>query len=261
MAINDRQQRILETLLVQQTATVAELSELLQVSAVTIRNDLSQLVEQGRVVRTHGGARISSGRARQELTFATRQQIRAGYKQRIGELAATLVEPLDSILLDASTTAVAVAQALKHNQAHHDITVVATGIWTALELVDARHINVVLAGGSVRSITGSLTGSITNQVLGTFNFNKVFLGAWGLTLGEGLTDSHLAEVELKRIIVNRAQNVVAVIDGSKFGRRGLASFASVDRLTHVVTDETAPQEMVESLHQRGVKVLVARLYE
>ncbi len=257
MTINARQQQILETLLVQQTASVAQLSALLDVSPVTIRNDLNQLASLGRVVRTHGGARISHGRARQELTFATRQQINAERKRRIGELAATLVEPHDAILLDSSSTAVAVAQALKQTPTTSDITVVATGIWTALELLDAPHINVVLAGGMIRGSTGSMAGSLATTILESFNFNRVFLGAAGLTLNEGLTDTHLAEVELKRAIVGRAQQVVAVVDGSKFGRVGLASFAALGRIAQIVTDETAPHELVTALRERGRTVLIA----
>ncbi len=257
MVTNERQQQILETLLLQQAATVAELSETFDVSAVTIRSDLNHLAELGHVVRIHGGARLADGRTRQEFTFGTRQRLNAEQKQRIGELAATLVQPLEPILLDASTTAVAVGHALKHSPEVKDITVVTTGVWTALELLDSPHINVVLAGGYVRNVTGSVTGSITRQVLESFNFNKVFLGTWGLTLVEGATDTHLAEVELKRNIVERAQNIVVVVDGSKFGRVGLASFAPIEQITHVVTDDSAPAETVDGLRQRGVEVLVA----
>ncbi len=255
--MNERQQQIMETLVLNRRASVAELSERFEVSAVTVRSDLNLLAERGHVMRTHGGARLIDGRTRQELTFATRQRINAKQKQRIGELAATLVHTHEPILLDSSSTVVAVARALKTNPNVTDVTAVAMGIWTALELLNTPAVHVVLAGGSVRNVTGSLTGAITQQALQSFNFNKVFLGAWGLTLDEGAMDTHLAEVELKRTIVERAQNVVVAIDGSKFGRLALASFAQVDRITHLVTDDTAPQATLAALRERGVNVLVA----
>lgn len=257
MHLNQRQQAILEQLLLQESATVSELSQRFDVSPVTIRSDLSLLSEQGRVMRTHGGARIVPGRTRQELTFATRQEINLERKRRIGELAASLIQPIESVLLDASTTAVAVAQAIKQRGDLRDITVVTTGIWTALEVLGTPEVNVVLTGGAVRNTTGSITGSITEQVLAQFNFHKVFLGAWGLTLEEGLTDTHLAEVELKRAIIARAQSIVCVLDGSKFGRLGLTSFASVDQIDHLITDDSAPADMIDCLRARGVKVHVA----
>jgi DeoR/GlpR family transcriptional regulator of sugar metabolism len=257
MLLSERQQQILEALLRMQSASVADLSAMFAVSAVTIRSDLSALADQGRVIRTRGGARIVDGRMRQELTFSTRQRIDADRKRQIGTLAASLVQPHDSILLDASTTVLAVGAALKRSPELRTLTVVTTGIWTALELLDTPHINVVLTGGYVRSTTGSIAGSITQRVLESFYFNRVFLGAWGLTMAEGLTDTHLAEVELKQAIIARAREVVAVLDGSKFGRLGLASFASIAQVSYVVTDERAPAAEVAALRERGVRVLVA----
>lgn len=257
MSVNERQQQILQTLLADQQASVAELSDLLQVSTVTIRHDLNVLAQQGRVIRTRGGAAMADGRSRQELTFATRQRMRAESKRRIGERAAMLVQPFEAILLDASTTAVAVGQAIKRNRDLQEITIVTAGIWTALELLDTPNINVVLAGGALRTTTGSTTGLLTHQLLEQFNFNRVFLGAWGLTLNEGLTDTHLAEVELKQTIIKRAQEVIGVLDGSKFGRLGFASFAAVEQVNCIVTDSTAPADAVEALRERGVLVLVA----
>lgn len=257
MLANERQQQIMARLLVHESASVAELSEIFQVSPVTIRNDLNQLADQGRIVRIHGGARIVNGRARQEFSFATRQGINAGRKERIGRLAADLVSPMDSILLDASTTAIAVAQALKQRSTLRDVTVVTTGVWTTLELLDAPGVNVVLTGGNVRSITGSVTGPIADQVLQGFNLQKSFLGAWGISVEEGLTDTHLLEVGLKKSVIERTQEVIAIVDGSKFGRLGLASFAALDRISYLVTDDSAPPEMLDILRGLGVDVLVA----
>ena len=96
-------------------------------------------------------------------------------------------------------------------------------------------------------------------MLDVFNFNKAFLGAWGISLREGLTDTHLVEVELKQSAIARAQEVVAVVDGTKFGRLGLASFARIEQLSSVVTDEDAPAEVVADLGARGVRVLIASL--
>ncbi len=257
MRTRERQERIVRYIFDKGQASVAELSQVFRVSPVTIRHDLNRLAELGRVVRVHGGARIADERTRQELTFATRRRLNAAAKQRIGELAATLIRPVDSILLDASTTAVAVAQAIKRNPDLRDITVVTTGIWTALELLGTRDVHVVLTGGYVRNTTGSITGAVTQQVLESFHIQKAFLGAWGLSLDEGLTDTHLAEVELKQAILGRAKEVVAVLDGTKFGRLGLASFATLEQIDCLVTDSSAPGEMVEALRARGIQVLVA----
>ena len=131
-----------------------------------------------------------------------------------------------------------------------------TGIWTALELMGVSNIHVLLTGGLARGQTGSLTGLIAQKALRDLNFSKAFLGAWGLTPEGGLTDVHLTEVEIKRCIVERAQTIIAIVDGSKFGRLGLASFAPTSKIDTLVTDDSAPPEMVDSLRQQGVEVLV-----
>ncbi|MCA9926412.1 MAG: DeoR/GlpR transcriptional regulator [Anaerolineales bacterium] len=257
MLMPERHNQIVEILSEKQTITVNELSEILDVSSVTVRNDLNQLAEQGRLMRTHGGATIAGERVRQEYTFATRQNLHAGRKQAIGELAATLVRPMESILLDASTTSLAVGIAIKRQPDLVDLTVVCTGVWTAMEMLGMPNINVMVAGGHLRTTTGSITGSIAHEMLRNFHIQKAFLGAWGLSLAEGLTDTNLQEVELKRCIVDRSRELIAVVDGSKFGQVGLASFAAVDKITHIVTDNTAPLDQIQAFRDRGIEVLVA----
>ena len=256
--IQMRHQQILEILSQQQTATVADLSTQLAVSAVTIRADLNQLAADGQVIRTHGGARLAKERKRQEQSFATRQQLNAEAKRQIGRLAASLVVPNESILLDASTTAVAVGQALKEMPQLDNITVVTTGVWTSLELLGVSHINVVLTGGQVRNTSGSITGVITHEILERFNFSKAFLGAWGIDIEEGLTESPLMEVELKRVIIQNSREVIAVVDGTKFGRLGLAAYAAPQQINCIITDETAPADMLTAFQAKGIEVCVAQ---
>lgn len=257
MQIEERHARILELLIEQETVSVTDLSDLFEVSLVTIRNDLNHLEEMGRVVRLHGGARLADERTRQEVNFNTRQRINADQKFRIGQAAANLIQPGEAILLDASSTAVAVGQALKQRADLTGVIVVTTGIWTALEMLGASGVEVVLAGGSVRNTTGSITGSISEEVMSRFHFHRAFLGAWGLTPEEGLMDSPLVEVELKQSILSRCLELNAVVDGSKFGRKAIASFATVDAITRIITDDTAPADMVARFEQAGVTIIIA----
>ncbi len=257
MVMEERQDKIISLLMNQQSATVSELSDLFAVSPVTIRSDLNQMAERGHIVRTHGGARLAGERTRQEYSFTTQQRINALEKQQIGHTAASLVEPGEAILLDASTTAFAVGQALKKRTDLYNVTVVTTGIWTALELLGTTHLDIVLSGGHVRTASGSIAGVIAHDVLGRFNFQKAFLGAWGITPAEGLMDSPLAEVDLKRTIVSRSLELIAVVDGSKFGRTSLASFASLGETALIITGSSAPLEIVEDIRSRGIYITIA----
>jgi DeoR/GlpR family transcriptional regulator of sugar metabolism len=257
MMLQERQDKIISLLINQQSVTVTELSEMFDVSSVTIRNDLNQMAEQGLISRTHGGARLAGERTRQEYSFAAQQRINAPQKQLIGQTAASLVQSGEAILLDASTTAFAAGQALKKRTDLYNVTVVTTGIWTALELLGVPHLDIILTGGHVRTAAGSITGFIAHDNLGRFNFQKAFLGAWGITLEEGLMDSPMAEVDLKQTIISRSQELIAVIDGSKFGRTSLAQFATPFETSLIITDESIPLEIEEEFRLNGINLLIA----
>lgn len=255
--MKERHEQIIQLILQRQTVTVHELSEQLAVSPVTIRSDLNQLAETGKVIRTHGGARLGDERTRQEYSIATQQRVNAAEKQRIGKLAASLVQSGESILLDASTTALAVGKSLKQRTDLHNVTVITTGIWTALEMLGSAHLEVVLTGGRVRNSTGSIAGLVANDVLSQFHFHKAFLGAWGISLDGGLMDTPMIEVELKQTVIPRCQEVIAVVDGSKFGRHSLATIAPLTAVSRIVTDSSAPATLLQAFREQGVAVLVA----
>jgi len=255
--MNERQNKILELLVTNTSLSVLDMGDRLHVSQVTIRSDLTYLEKLGRVIRTRGGAMLAGERVRQEYSFSARQQINAAEKFKIGKLGAGLINTFDSILLDSSTTAVAVASALRERDDLKDITVVPTGLWTAIEVLASTDINVLLAGGNVRHTTGSITGLPANEFLKSFNFQKAFLGTGGLTPDQGASDSHLLEVELKRCIVKYAEEVIVVADSSKFGRKALASYASTDQIDKIITDKAAPDDMLEVFRNKGIEVLIA----
>lgn len=255
--MNERREQIVNILSERERVTVNELSEMLNVSSVTVRSYLNALAEEGRIVRVHGGAALARPSMKQEMTFAARQRHRAREKHALARLAATLVNPADSIFLDSSTTALAVGQAIKAAPSVNNVTVLTTGLWTAVAIMDSPNIHTIVAGGSLGSMSGSLSGPITREMLGRYNINKAFVGALGLTLENGLSDNDLLEIELKQGIVESAKEVIAVVDGSKFGQTGLASFARIDQLDTIVTEDSAPPEMIDALRERGVQVLVA----
>ena len=255
--MKERHEQIIQLILQQQNVTVNELSERFSVSPVTIRSDLNQLAEKGKVIRTHGGARLGDERTRQEYSITTQQRMNAAEKQAIGKLAASLVQSGESILLDASTTALAVGQALKQRTDLYNVTVITTGIWTALEMLGGSHLEVVLTGGRVRNSTGSIAGSIANDVLSRFHFHKAFLGAWGISLEGGLMDAPLIEVEIKQTAIPRCQEVIAVVDGSKFGRHSLATIVPLTAVSRIVTDDSVPSQLLAAFHDQGVEILVA----
>ena len=249
--LEERLDRILALLRERGRVSVTDLSERFAVSAVTIRHDLASLERRGHLVRTHGGAMLKPVGGTDLPAFALRKELHLAEKQRIGKAAADLVSDGESIALDASTTAWQIARHLKQRK---ELTVVTNGLFIALEFVDSPGVTVVMPGGSLRATSASLVGDQGACILERYHVQKGFFGAGGFTLEEGLTDTDQYEVELKRRMLERAKEVIAVVDSSKWGQVTFAPLVSVEQLQRVITDDGAPPPMVAALRARGIGV-------
>jgi len=223
------------------------------VSAVTIRKDLLILEGQSRLVRTHGGAIAPRG-AGPEPAFAIRERLQRDEKTRMGAAAAARINDGESIVLDASTSALSIARHLKEMPVWHALTVVTNSIRIASELAGTQGVTVLMLGGRVRWEALSVVGPLGDAVFRRVNVQKAFLGAAGFTIEEGLSDATEEEAQIKRSMVNAARDVYAVVDHTKWGRIASVTFCRTDRLSGVITDGEAPAEMVAQLEEMGIQV-------
>jgi DeoR/GlpR family transcriptional regulator of sugar metabolism len=250
----ERQDEIARLIAVNARARVGDLSVRFGVSAVTIRKDLLILEGEGRVVRTHGGAIAPQGTG-PEPAFSIRERLQRDEKARMGAAAAALVNDGESIVLDASTSALSIARHLKEKPVWPGLTVVTNSIRIASELAGHPGITVLMLGGRVRWEALSVVGPLGDAVFRRVNVQKAFLGAAGFTIEAGLSDATEEEAQIKRSMVNAAREVYAVVDHTKWGRIAAATFCRTDRLTGVFTDDGAPQEMVVALRGMGAEVI------
>ncbi len=250
----ERRQQIMRMLEEEQRVTVPELSHHFAVSEVTIRKDLAWLEAQGIALRTHGGAILNvASSAPSEMSFDLRERQQHAEKERIGEAAARYVQDGETIALDASTTALAMAPFLGPKR---DLTVVTNGVRTGMELIQLPTLSVLLLGGMLRQESYSVVGTWGRSILEQIHISKAFVGARGLTLQTGLTDVHAEEVELKRAMVEAAKEVIAVVDSSKWNQVTLATFCPLERLKLIITDSQAPAQLVKQVRKLGVEVLL-----
>ena len=250
----ERQHRIARIVEDDRRARVTDLAGRFGVSAVTIRKDLLILEGERRVIRTHGGA-IAPPDDRPELAFELRERLQRSEKLRMGAVAAARVVDGESIVLDASTSALSVARHLKARETWHGLTVVTNSIRIASELAGHPGITVHMLGGRVRWEALSVVGPLGGGVFRRVNVQKAFLGAAGFTIEAGLSDAMEEEAQIKRSMVAAAREVYAVVDHTKWGRVASATFCRADRLTGVFTDGEAPADMVAALTAAGTEVL------
>lgn len=248
----DRRSEIIRHLQQNQRASTRTLSELFQVSEVTIRHDLNNLELQGWITRVHGGAELAP-RLQGEQSFAARQTLYLEEKIKIARAAARLVEPGDTIITDSSTTAFQLALQL---QDMSDLRIVTNNLHVVSALAPATGIEVMVVGGIVRSETSSVVGPPAEEMLRRLNADKGFFGAAGLTVERGLTDADLREAQVKRAMVKAAGQVNILLDASKFGQRAFAAFATLTEVDHLFTDDKIPVEYREACQEAGLDLCV-----
>jgi DeoR/GlpR family transcriptional regulator of sugar metabolism len=227
----ERRRVLIETLRREQRINVREISAQLGVSEVTVRLDLDALERDGLAQRVWGGAVLPPG-LRHEPSFAARLKQHREEKQRIAATAARLIANGDSIILDASSTAFYLAAHLKQ---FSDLTVITNGVHLALELAGCEQITTILIGGVVRGRHASLVGTLAEEMLDKLYASKGFFSARGLSVRQGLCERHIQEAQLKTVMAQRVEQVVALLDTSKLDQTSLTSFCPIERVHRVIT--------------------------
>jgi DeoR/GlpR family transcriptional regulator of sugar metabolism len=248
-----RRTRLVSFVLEKGYVTVHDLSVYFKVSKVTIRGDLTALEEAGAIKRQHGGATIPKDDLPGTIAYQARARINQIEKQKIGELAATLVNDGDSIMIDSSTTGLYVARSLIHKK---DLKVVTNGINTSLELLKGGH-SVIMVGGMINERTYGTVGHLGRNTLNEIRVGKAFLGARGVSIKDGLTDTNLLEVELKQTVLEISSEIIAIVDSTKFSFLGFSSFAPIKRVSTIVTDSGVSKDQVAKFSEYGIRMMVA----
>ncbi|HEU5005837.1 MAG TPA: DeoR/GlpR family DNA-binding transcription regulator [Jatrophihabitantaceae bacterium] len=235
-----RQVRILAELRRSGAVRVAELTEQLGVSDMTIRRDLEQLTAEGVARKVHGGA-VLAGQVAYEPGFAAKSQLALPAKQAIAERAATLVQPGAAIALSAGTTTWAMA---RHIAAIPGLTVV-TNSTTVADLITAAdpagQTTVILTGG-VRTPSAALVGPVADRTIAGMHVDQLFLGVHGMDARAGFTTPNLAEATTNRALVDTAREVIVLADSSKWGQVGLADIAPLSAANMVISDDALPED-------------------
>lgn len=248
----DRRARIATMVRQRGSVRVQELAELFQVSPVTIRTDLVQLEKEGALVRDRGGA-VAALPPSALVAFEQRTTQRQEIKERIGRAAAALVDPGDTILLDAGTT---VVEMVRHLPQSAPLTVVTNALNVALELRALSDARVLLLGGTINYATFGTLGPIAEQGLDDLNVQKLFLAAETVDLAAGVTDSTLEIAQVKRAMVRAARQVILLADSSKWGRTGFIKVVALNAVHTVIVDEGLPTSDRAALERLGVGVIV-----
>lgn len=251
MFATERKQVIMNLLNEKKRVTVKELSTYVGVSEATLRTDLNKMELDRMLIRTHGGAMLKE--ESNETSFSVRAQKNIIEKNKIAALAFEQIKEKQCILLDASSTALELARIINEHPIR--LTIVTTGILTALELKDNLDITVIVIGGVLTNRSTSIEGILGIDLLNKFNIDIMFTSGNGFSIENGLTDFNMYEVELKKYIVQRANKIISIVDSSKVGKNSSSAFASIEEIDMLITDKSIEEPFLKSLVSYDIEVL------
>lgn len=250
--MNLRQSEILELARTAGRVSVEELAGRFGVTRQTIRRDLAELADGGRLDRVHGGAVLRSGVT--NIGYAERAGIAAEAKRAIGRACAAGIADNTSLILNIGTTTEAVARALL---GHRNLTVVTNNLNIANILAANDSCDIIVAGGLLRRSDGGLTGALTTEVIGNFKADLAIIGCSAIDADGDLLDYDMAEVRVSRAILRQARQKWLVTDASKLERTAPIRVVSVTDLDAVFIDKALPPRMAEVCAVAGTRVVVA----
>lgn len=237
--------------LAQRVVRIKDLAVEFGVSEMTIRRELDHLAEQGQVERIHGGARLRQ-HATEEISYLQRSLIEAEAKGAMALAALELIEDGDSVGLDASTSALALARILPARK----VQAILTGL-DSIDAIQNSGLDFFVCGGFFHAKARSFVGGTAVDALKKLHPDKVFFSSGGFSLADGFTDANPQEADTKRALLAGGALKVALVDHTKFGRRALASTARIDEVDIVITNQEPAPGFREALDAEDVRLIVS----
>lgn len=248
-----RKERIVEILHEGGSLSVDELGTRLSVSDATVRRDLEELAEVGKIIRIRGGAALPD-RSKSEPPVIYRSSVQANEKQQIGRRAAELISDGETVFLGSGSTVLEVARSLTHKK---DITIITNSLPIVDLLSAAEGLQVIATGGLLRFSELSFIGHLVERSLSELRADKVIISIQGIHLDHGLTNEYMPETMSDRAILAFAHDTILVADHTKFGKVKSSFVADISSIGTLVTDSAAPRDFLENLAQRGTRVIIA----
>jgi len=248
----ERQSRIRAALAQKEFLGQQELTTLLGASKATVRRDLIEFENKGLLERVHGGARAVAPVRDEALDFKHLSASCPEEKSRIGQLAASLVEEGQTVLLGGGSTALEVAR----NLLDRNIQIVTNSIPVAQVFSDSKNSEVTLTGGYLYPRLGIQIGPICERMLHSISVDVAIMGIRGIS-ENGLSDSSALIVESIRAMMKSAQRVIVVADHTKFGRNAMIWVANLAEVHEFVSDRGLDPQYRQMLEERKISYQLA----
>ena len=248
----ERRQAILDLVHSRGVVSLRDLAVAVQSSEVTVRRDIQALESDGLVDRRRGGAALRGGLSH-EQSYRQKSLVAAAEKAGIADVAATLVEEGDAIVIGAGTTTEEFARRLVRMK---DLTVVTNSLLVA-QVLARTAVEVVMTGGSLRGSTYALVGGAAEHSFAQLRVRRAFLSGNGLTVERGLSTPNMHVAGVDQAIAAAAGEVVVLADHTKLGVDTMFQTVPTARIAHLVTDDDGEPALLAAMGAAGVQVHTA----
>ncbi|MGD9418276.1 MAG: DeoR/GlpR family DNA-binding transcription regulator [Verrucomicrobiota bacterium JB025] len=248
----ERQQQILTLLDERGTVRTVDLAEEFQVTNETIRRDLQALEEASQLTRIHGGASSLNGRPKLQ-SFTERQGLEVQAKREIAQAALEMIQPGRTYAFDSSTTAfelVALLPDLPYR--------VVTNAYGVLEqMVRMEKVQLICTGGRYHPKTQTFVGGESIDTLRRHNVQTAFISCVGFDIERGASEGFEQQATFKGRLVQFAEEVILLVDSTKFLERSEYFFAESVRISRIITDRGIAPAVADAIRAKGIKLTIA----
>ncbi len=251
--------KLLDMLQLNKRLDVKTVADTLDISEATARRFFSQLEEEGKVIRVHGGVQLA-----QQLGYDYSFRVQAAHRQEqktlIGARAAELINDNERIFLDSGTTVLKMAETLSVKLQTGELQgiVVLTNSIAHVETI-ARWCKVILVGGEIRAERLDVCGSVAEKTLMMFHLDKAFFGADALNISGGCMSTDERTSTINELVVERAEKSYVLVDSSKFNKTSFIRYASIDQIDTILTDSGVSKDVLKAYREAGAHIEVVRV--
>lgn len=252
--VQERLEKIMRMIHTSGMVNAAELAHCFGVSLETIRRDLEYLENKEMLKRVYGGAIANSSHGL-ERDYTSRETLNLEQKRAIAKCTAEIVKDGDTVALDLGTTVLQVAKQLSTKQ---KVTYVTNSLPVGVQLAGNPTCRLYILGGELRSGDFSTSGFMSEWGVMNFRVDKAIVSASGITLKSGITDYDVAEAEVRRKMIEIANQTILVADSSKFTDDAFVKVCDLDKIDILITDWMIPDKVVEIFRSLRTKLIVAQ---
>ncbi|CCM79048.1 DeoR/GlpR family DNA-binding transcription regulator [Rhizobium mesoamericanum] len=251
----ERHRIILSAVQEKSVVTIQDISELTEASEATIRRDIAALHVQGKIRRVRGGAEAVHPPQLGSLAgrpFRVSESVNIDKKRSIARAAVDLCDPGDAIIINGGTTTFQMV----YFMAAHRMQVMTNSFAIAEHLVKHSKNTVTVPGGVIYREQSLILSPFDNDAIRNFYARRFFIGAQGIgPLGVMEADAQIIQSEQK--LMHQADELVVMVDSSKFHRRSSLILCPLDRVSTIITDDGVPEDAVRMIEDAGVKLVIA----